>query len=132
MKYYFLTSNTKSEGQAFVIGPFISVINTSEKYFGQIIRSNDYSDYLSDIPFGFNLWSINSDETSLERVKYWIHTNLSKLSSNSSVTLIGKFQGPINQSKTKLEFITQLNIKYILEFRINENMLYCPNLTIEY
>jgi hypothetical protein len=130
MKHYFLTG----KNQSFSVGPFVTLINTPERYFGQIIRSNDYSDYLSDEPFEYNLWSINSssDKSNLLDVKYLIHENLSRLSENQAITHIGKFQGPINSSNKKLELITQSNIKYTLEFKINETILYCPSLTIEY
>jgi len=126
MKYYFLTDKNLT----FVVGPFIPIINTPEKYFGQIIRSNEYSEYLSNTPFGFELWSVYSNENSTEKVKYWLHSNLSKLSEQNNVTYIGKFQGQINESNTNLELVEFSNIKYILEFRINQNMLYCPSLTI--
>jgi hypothetical protein len=128
MKYYFLTD----KNQTFVIGPFINVIDTSEKYFGQIIRSNDYSDFLTNSPFEYKFWFINLNESNLVRVKYLLHENLSKFSSNPNITYIGTFQGSISPSNKKLELIDHSNIKYILEFRINETILYCPNLTIEF
>jgi hypothetical protein len=128
MKYYFLTDKNLT----FTIGPFLKVIHTPEKYVGQIIRSNEYSEYLSDTSFEFILWVISSNENSIEKVKYWLHLNLSKLSDNPNVTYIGKFEGIINETNTKLELVEFSNIKYILEFKINQNILYCPSLTIEY
>lgn len=128
MKYYFLTD----KNQTFSIGPFVPVIDTPEKYFGQIIRSNDYSEYLSDKSVEFSIYCINSNQTNLHTIKYLIHTNLSRLSENPTITQIGTFEGQVNSSNTKLELVTQSNIKYTLEFRINETIIYCPNLTIEF
>ncbi len=128
MRYYFLTDKNLT----FSVGPFVPVINAPEKYFGQIIRSNDYSDYLSEKTLEYLLWCINSDKTNLQDIKYLIHESLSSLSSNANITHIGKFRGLVNSSNKSLEFITQSNVKYTLEFKINETIIYCPNLTIEF
>jgi hypothetical protein len=73
---------------------------------------------LSNNPFEFELWSIETTETKIEEVKYFLHSNISTLSEQNNITHIGHFQGLINESNKKLEIVSFLNKKYTLEFRV--------------
>jgi len=124
--YYFLTDPE----QTFIVGPFITLSNESNKYFGQVIRSNDYSEQYDPAHiYKYKLWCYDSSGTNITLVKYKLIDLLKNLS--FSCKIIGTFEGQINETNPILEII-DANTKYILELRINNQVIYCPKLTIEF
>jgi hypothetical protein len=134
-KYYFLTDSE----QTFIIGPFITVCNDLKKYFGQVIRSNDYSeqyDLQEKHIYKYMFWLFDySSEINLTRlqVKYKLIESLKKSRLHLICKLIGTFEGQIELSNPILEIIdNNSNIKYILELKISNGIICCPKLTIEF
>jgi len=124
-RYYFLSDPQ----QTYTVGPFITVTDCSNKYFGQIIRSNEFSDELKTDLITFNLWSIDSELPTVLQVKYKVQQILKELNKYSNIKLVGRFEGIITPSNPILE----LNIndkKYVLEFKCTDGIIFCPSLFI--
>jgi len=128
-RYYFLTNST----QTFIVGPFITVCDDTNRYFGQVIRSNDYSEqYDLKTLYKYKLWVFEDSEStnlSLLQIKYKLVDSLENLS--LFCKLIGTFEGQIELLNPILE-ITDANTKYILELKISNGIICCPKLTIEF
>ena len=125
-RYYFLSDPQ----QTYTVGPFITVTDNPNKYFGQVIRSNEFSDELNTDPITFNLWSIDSELPTVLQVKYKVQQILKELNKYSNIKLVGRFEGIINP----LNPILELNIndkKYVLEFKCTDGIIFCPSLLIE-
>lgn len=125
-KYYFLTDLD----QSFVAGPFITVCDTPNRYFGQIIRSNEFSHEIIHPLMQFDLWVIKTDSISVLQAKYEIQQVLSDFSKCLNIEHLGRFEGIINESNLILTF-NKYAKEYILEFRCNHGIIICPSLTIE-
>lgn len=124
-KYYFLSD----PDQTYTIGPFIIVCDTPDNYFGQVIRSNEYSEILQTNSMIFNLWSIVSTSTSVLQVKNQVQQMLKNFTKCSNIEFIGKFSGIIDSQVPILE-LNHNNKHYTLEFRYMDGIISCPSLTI--
>jgi len=126
-RYYFLTDPE----QTFIIGPFITVRDDSNKYFGQVIRSNDYSEqYDPSHIYKYKLWVFDytsEPNLTLVQIKYKLIDSIQNLS--SCCKLLCTFEGTIELSNRILEIINT-NTNYRLELKINNGIICCPNLTI--
>jgi hypothetical protein len=134
-KYYFLTdpSQTYSVGpfiKACSPGPFITINDSSERYFGQVIRSNEFSHEIIQTPMQFDLWVIETDSMSVLEAKNEIHQVLSDFSKCPNIEQIGRFEGIVSESNLILKFNKNAK-EYVLEFRCNHGIIFCPSLTIK-
>lgn len=125
--YYYLTNYKNT----YIIGPFITITDTETRYVGQIIRSNDFSDNLNNFqtPQIFNLHSINLHNMNLSQVKIQLQLTLAKYLHHPNTKFEGCFQGIIDNSNLTLEFYKN-NKHYLLDFRLVNNIIFCPSLTI--
>jgi hypothetical protein len=123
-KYYFLIDSNKK----FSIGPFITLTN-DDYYFGQIITSNDFCmEYKGSTPINFSLYSIETNSDYLT-TKYYIQSNLNNIDCIYNIKKIGVFDKTIDL-KTGIVNISDNNLNYSLQFKVKDNLIMCPSLTI--
>ncbi len=131
MKYYFITNNERT----WLSGPFIIIENTPNNYVGQMIRSNDFSVKVQENYINVCLWCCDfGPSMTYQQVKEQLMKTLPNIDKENNVIFMVQMDGELNFRNPAYPYleIIEKNIKYVLEFKYVNGILFCPSINISF
>lgn len=123
--YYFLTGYNRDHQEVYYIGPFIISSQSPNKYVGQVLSSNSFSmQYIDNLQLSFKLYSIRTNVTDYNTIKYNLITDASK------TKYICEFNGILDVDNSMEKELD--DARYKLRFSKREGLIMCPSINIDF